>query len=149
MSRLVLDGDMLVTQLSPHGDDLCEPFNCVVPLHNSCRHDGDILRDQSCIEAIVLGQDAAGAGELTFARTRSAVLCTVQSGLMGLGRIAPLGRWASAAPPPGGMKSNGGAARLQVRQRLVFLRSDKTTPLQYRVLRHVDRPWHGASRQLA
>ena len=92
MSRLVLDGDMLVTQLSPHGDDLCEPFNCVVPLHNSCRHDGDILRDQSCIEAIVLGQDAAGAGELTFARTRSAVLCTVQSGLMGLGRIAPLGR---------------------------------------------------------
>ena len=76
--------------------------------------------------------DAAGAGELTFARTRSAVLCTVQGGLMGLGRIAPLGRRASAAPPPGGMKSNGGGARLQVRQRLVFLRSDKTTPLQYR-----------------
>jgi hypothetical protein len=25
MSRLVLDGDMLVTQLSPHGHDLCEP----------------------------------------------------------------------------------------------------------------------------
>jgi hypothetical protein len=48
------------------------------------------------------------------------VLCTVQSGLMGLGRIAPLGRRASAAPPPGGMKSNGGGARLQVRQRLVF-----------------------------
>ena len=65
MAGLVLDGDMLVTQLSPHGDDLGEPFNCVVPLHNSCRHDGDILRDQSCIEAIVLGQDAAGAGELT------------------------------------------------------------------------------------
>ena len=65
MAGLVLDGDMLVTQLSPHGDDLGEPFNCVVPLHNSCRQDGDILRDQSCIEAIVLGQDAAGAGELT------------------------------------------------------------------------------------
>ena len=65
MSRLVLDGDMLVTQLSPHGDDFGEPFNRIVPLHNSCRHDGDILCDQSCIEAIVLGQDAAGAGELT------------------------------------------------------------------------------------
>src|SRR4030088_57086 len=63
--RLVLDGDMLVTQLSPHGDDLGEPFDRVVPLHNSCRHDGDILCDQSCIEAIVLGQNAAGASELT------------------------------------------------------------------------------------
>jgi hypothetical protein len=65
MSCLVLDGDMLVTQLSPHGDDLGEPFDRAVPLHNPCRHDGDILRDQSRIEAIVLGQDAAGAGELT------------------------------------------------------------------------------------
>jgi hypothetical protein len=54
---------MLVTQLSPHGDDLGEPFDRAVPLHNPCRHDGDILRDQSRIEAIVLGQDAAGAGE--------------------------------------------------------------------------------------
>ena len=62
MSRLVLDGDMLVTQLSPHGHDLSEPFDRVVPLHNSRRHDGDI---QSRIEAIVLGQDAASAGELT------------------------------------------------------------------------------------
>jgi hypothetical protein len=57
---------MLVTQLSPHGDDLGEPFDRAVPLHNPCRHDGDILRDQSRIEAIVLGQDAAGAGELTL-----------------------------------------------------------------------------------
>ena len=65
MSCLVLDGDMLVTQLSPHGDDLGEPVDRAVPLHNPCRHDGNILRDQSCIEAIVLGQDAAGAGELT------------------------------------------------------------------------------------
>ena len=65
MSRLVLDGDVLVTQLSPHGHDLGEPFDRVVPLHNSCRHDGDILCDQSRIEAIVLGQDATGAGELT------------------------------------------------------------------------------------
>src|SRR3977135_1011084 len=61
MCRLVLDGDMLVPHLSPHGDDLGEPFDRVVPLHNSCRHDGDILCDQSCIEAIVLGQNAAGA----------------------------------------------------------------------------------------
>ena len=65
MSRLVLDGDLLVTQLSPHGDDLGEPFDRVVPLHNSCWHDGDILCDQSRIEAIVLGQDAARARELT------------------------------------------------------------------------------------
>ena len=28
MAGLVLDGDMLVTELSPHGDDLGEPFNC-------------------------------------------------------------------------------------------------------------------------
>ena len=34
-------------------------------LHNSCRHDRDILCDQPGIEAIILGQDAAGAGELT------------------------------------------------------------------------------------
>ena len=65
MSCLVLDGDMLVTQPSPHGDDLGEPFDRVVPLHSSCRHDGDILCDQSRIEAIVLSQDAAGASELT------------------------------------------------------------------------------------
>ena len=32
MGRLVLDGDMLVTQLSPHGHDLGEPFDRVVPL---------------------------------------------------------------------------------------------------------------------
>lgn len=51
---------MLVTQLSPHRDDRGEPFDRVVPLHNSGRHNGDILCDQSCIEAIV-GQDAAGA----------------------------------------------------------------------------------------
>jgi len=30
MGRLVLDGDMLVTHLSPHGDDLGEPFDRVV-----------------------------------------------------------------------------------------------------------------------
>jgi hypothetical protein len=37
MAGLVLDGDMLVTQLSPHGYDLGDPFNCDVPFHNSCR----------------------------------------------------------------------------------------------------------------
>src|SRR5260370_9224991 len=65
MSRLVLGRTMLVTQLSPHGHDLGEPFDRVVSLHNSRRHDGDILCDQSRIEAIVLGQYAAIAGELT------------------------------------------------------------------------------------
>jgi hypothetical protein len=65
MSCLVLDRDMLVTQLSPHGYDLGEPFDGLVPLHNSCRHNRDILCDQPCIEAIVLGQHTAGAGELT------------------------------------------------------------------------------------
>src|SRR6516162_5624193 len=65
MSRLVLGRNMLVTQLSPHRHDLGEPFDRSVPLHNSCRHDRDILCDQPRIEAIVLGQHAAGAGELT------------------------------------------------------------------------------------
>src|SRR5215468_338644 len=65
MSRLVLGRNMLVTQLSPHGHDLGEPFDRSVPLHNSCRHDRDVLCDQPRIEAVVLGQHAAGAGELT------------------------------------------------------------------------------------
>src|SRR6516165_8647572 len=42
-----------------------KPFDCGVPLHNSCRHDRDILCDQPRIEAIVLSQHAAGTGELT------------------------------------------------------------------------------------
>ena len=65
MSRLVLGRNMLVTQLSPHRHDLGEPFDRSVPLHNSCRHNRDILCDQPRIEAVVLGQHAAGAGELT------------------------------------------------------------------------------------
>src|SRR5262249_16952507 len=65
MSRLVLGRNMLVTQLSPHGHDLGEFFDRSVPLHNSCRHDRDVLCDQPCIEAGVLGQHAPGAGELT------------------------------------------------------------------------------------
>src|SRR6516225_546647 len=65
MSRLVLGRNVLVTELSPHRHDLGEPFDRSVPLHNSCRHDRDILCDQPRIEAVVLGQHAAGAGELT------------------------------------------------------------------------------------
>ncbi len=65
MSRLVLGRNVLVTQLPPHRHDLGEPFDRSVPLHNSCRYDRDILCDQPRIEAVVLGQHAAGAGELT------------------------------------------------------------------------------------
>src|SRR5262249_36653925 len=43
MSRLVLGRNVLVTQLSPHRHDLGEPFDRSVPLHNSCRHDRDVL----------------------------------------------------------------------------------------------------------
>ena len=50
MSRLVLGRNVLVTQLSPHGHDLGEPFDRSVPLHNSCRHNRDILCDQPRIE---------------------------------------------------------------------------------------------------
>src|SRR5262249_22595154 len=36
-----------------------------VPLHNSCRHDRHVLFDRPRMEAVVLAQHAAGAGELT------------------------------------------------------------------------------------
>ena len=62
MSRLVLGRNVLVTQLPPHRHDLGESFDRSVPLHNSCRYDRDILCDQPRIEAVVLGQHAAGAG---------------------------------------------------------------------------------------
>jgi hypothetical protein len=39
MSGLAPSRNMLVTQLTPHGHDLGEPFGCVVALHNSRRHD--------------------------------------------------------------------------------------------------------------
>src|SRR5262245_16482238 len=65
MSRLVQGGNMLVTQLAPHGYNLGETFNCIVALHNACRHDRDVFRDQSSVETIILGQDTAGASELT------------------------------------------------------------------------------------
>ena len=64
MGGLVLDRDMLVTELPAHGYDFGEPFSGGVRLHNPRRHDRDIFCDQPSIEAVVLGQDAAGAGEL-------------------------------------------------------------------------------------
>jgi hypothetical protein len=69
MSGLVLDRDMLVAKLPPHGDDFGEPFGGGGTLNNACRHDRDVFCNQLRIEAIVLGEDAAGTGELTkFAR---------------------------------------------------------------------------------
>ena len=65
MSGLVLDRHMLVAKLPPHGDDFGEPFSGGGTLNNACRHDRDVFRDQLRIEAIVLGEDAAGTGELT------------------------------------------------------------------------------------
>ena len=65
MGGLVFDRDMLVAQLPPHGYDLGEPLSGGIGLHNPRRHDRDILSNQSCIEAIVLGQNATGASELT------------------------------------------------------------------------------------
>ena len=65
MSRLVLGRNMLVTQLSPHGHDLGEFFDRSVPLHNSCWHDRNVFCNQSGVQTIILGQDTAGASELT------------------------------------------------------------------------------------
>ena len=62
---LVFDGNMLVAKLPPHGDDRSELLCGRIAVHDPCRHDRDILCDQPGIEAIILGQDAAGAGELT------------------------------------------------------------------------------------
>ena len=69
MSGLVLDRDMLVAKLPPHGDDFGEPFSGGGTLNSACRHDRDVFCNQLRIEAIVFGEDAAGTGELTkFAR---------------------------------------------------------------------------------
>ena len=64
MGGLVFDGNMLVAKLPPHGDDRSELLCGRIAVHDPCRHDRDILCDQPGIEAIILGQDAAGAGEL-------------------------------------------------------------------------------------
>jgi hypothetical protein len=55
---------MLVTQLAPHGYDLGEMFNASSRA-NACRHNRDVFCDQSRVETIILGQDTAGASELT------------------------------------------------------------------------------------
>ena len=69
MSGLVLDRDMLVAKLPPHGDYFGEPFSGGDTLNNACRYDRDVFCNQLRIEAIVFGEDAAGTGELTkFAR---------------------------------------------------------------------------------
>src|SRR5262249_55030105 len=52
-----------------HGAEFGEPFSGGGALNNACRHDRDVFCNQLRIEAIVLGEDAAGTGELTkFAR---------------------------------------------------------------------------------
>src|SRR5215831_9860456 len=61
---LVFDRDMLVAKLSPHGDDLSEPFCGRIALHDPCWHDRNVFRDQPRIEAVVLGKHATGAAEL-------------------------------------------------------------------------------------
>lgn len=65
MSSLVLDCDVLVGELPSHGHDLGDPAGGGVMAHGARGHDRDILGDQTCIETIVLGESAAGAGELT------------------------------------------------------------------------------------
>src|SRR5262249_58921424 len=50
MSCLVLDGDMLVAKLPPHGDDFGEPFSGGGALNNACRHDRDVFCNQLRIE---------------------------------------------------------------------------------------------------
>ena len=64
VGALVFDGDMLVAKLPPHCDDGGELLCGRIAVHDPCRHDRDIFCDQPGIEAIILGQDAAGAGEL-------------------------------------------------------------------------------------
>ena len=61
---LVLDCDVLVTELAPHGDDLGDPRGGGVMAHDVRGHGGDVRGDQARIEPIILGEDAAGAGEL-------------------------------------------------------------------------------------
>ena len=46
MSGLVLDRDMLVAKLPPHGDDFGEPFGASGTLNNACRHDRDVFCNQ-------------------------------------------------------------------------------------------------------
>ena len=61
---LVLDRDMLVAKLAPHGDNLSKPLSDRIALHDACRHDRDIFCDQPCIEVVVLSQYATGTSKL-------------------------------------------------------------------------------------
>lgn len=65
VGALVFDRNMLVAKLPPHGNDRSELLSGGIAVHDPSRHDRDILCDQPGIEAIILGQDATGAGELT------------------------------------------------------------------------------------
>ena len=53
---LVLDGDVLVRELTPHGDDLGDPRGVGVMAHGVRGHGRDILGDQPGIEPIVLAR---------------------------------------------------------------------------------------------
>ena len=64
MSGLVLDRDMLVAKLPPHGDDFGEPFSGGGTLNNARRHNRDVFCNQLRVETIVLGEDAAGTGRI-------------------------------------------------------------------------------------
>src|SRR5829696_2723441 len=64
VAGLVLEADVLIGKLPPHGDDLGDPAGGRVVADGVRRHDRDVLGDQPGIEAIVLGESAAGAGEL-------------------------------------------------------------------------------------
>ena len=55
---------MLVAELAPHGDDLGDPRGGGVVAHDVRGHGGDVFGDQARIEPIILGQRAAGTGEL-------------------------------------------------------------------------------------
>jgi hypothetical protein len=60
MSRLVLGRNMLVTQLSPHGHDLGEPFDRRVPLHNSV--DGPPVQHRSTTNRAADEWEGLGTG---------------------------------------------------------------------------------------
>ena len=60
---LVLDCDVLVTELAPHGDDLGEPRGGGVMAHDVRGHGGDVRGDQARIEPIILGEGEEREGE--------------------------------------------------------------------------------------
>jgi hypothetical protein len=64
-SGLVLDRDVLVGELPPHGHDLGGALDGGILAHGVRGHNRNILGDQPGIEPIILGENAASAGELT------------------------------------------------------------------------------------